>query len=111
MKLAPAAKPTVFVTVSSRGLLPESTQSFFKGLAALHRERRSATHAMAAVEASNTVLNEILCRSMADLCMLKTATPQGPYPYAGIPCASTSFCRDGIITALHMLWLDPTIVP
>jgi len=36
LQLAPGAKHTIFVTVSSRGLLPESTQSFFKGLASLH---------------------------------------------------------------------------
>ena len=109
LQLAPGAKRTIFVTVSSRGLLPESTQSFFKGLASLHRERRSATRAMAAVETSNSVLNEILCRSMADLRMLMTATPDGPYPYAGIPWYSTSFGRDGILTALQMLWMDPGI--
>ena len=32
LQLAPGAKRTIFVTVSSRGLLPQSTQSFFKGL-------------------------------------------------------------------------------
>jgi len=109
LQLAPGAKHTIFVTVSSRGLLPESTQSFFKGLAALHRERRSATRAMAAIETSNSVLNEILCRSMADLCMLITSTPDGPYPYAGIPWYSTSFGRDGIVTALQILWMDPAV--
>jgi glycogen debranching enzyme len=64
---------------------------------------------MAAVETSDSVLNEILCRSMADLCMLVTTTPDGPYPYAGIPWYSTSFGRDGLITALQMLWLNPAI--
>jgi glycogen debranching enzyme len=74
-----------------------------------HRERRTATSGMTTVESSNDLFNEILCRSAADLSMLITKTPQGPYPYAGIPWYSTTFGRDGIITALQMLWLTPNV--
>src|SRR5262245_66490135 len=46
---------------------------------------------------------------MSDLYMLMTNTPQGRYPYAGIAWYATTFGRDGLITALQMLWFDPRI--
>jgi glycogen debranching enzyme len=109
LQLAPGARRTLFVTVSSRGGLAKSTRSFFKGLVDLRREHTQQTRGIATIETSNRVVNEILCRSMSDLYMLVTATPEGHYPYAGIPWYSTTFGRDGIITALQMLWVDPAI--
>ena len=81
-----------------------------------YRQMRFARHALrvasghaASVDSSNSVFNEIARRSVSDLYMLVTDTPQGPYPYAGTPWFSTPFGRDGIITALMTLWLDPRI--
>jgi glycogen debranching enzyme len=76
--------------------------------AAAHRqEDRSAR--VADLYSSNETFNEWLSRSRADLDMLITETPQGLYAYAGIPWFSTAFGRDGILTALECLWLDPTL--
>src|SRR5437588_6587046 len=88
---------------------PPTATTFSRGLRAAHREQRIASHDAATVVTSNEIFNEILCRSMADLYMLKTQTPEGQYPYAGIPWYSTTFGRDGLITALQMLWFDPQI--
>ena len=63
----------------------------------------------ARVVSANDQFNAWITRSIADLHMMVTATTTGPYPYAGIPWFSTIFGRDGIITALQMLWFNPTI--
>jgi glycogen debranching enzyme len=82
---------------------------FMRGLITARREVRKATRQRTSVETSNDRFNEILCRSAADLGMLMTETPQGRYPYAGIPWYSTTFGRDGLITALQMLWWSPDV--
>ena len=72
---------------------------------ALERERAEE----AQIFTQNEQFNDWLNRSLADLHMMRTATPYGPYPYAGVPWFSTVFGRDGIITALQCLWVDPSL--
>ena len=82
---------------------------FFSALRQARRTYSAARAGLPAIESSNSVFNSVLSRSSADLAMLMTQTPHGLYPYAGVPWFSTAFGRDGIITALEMLWFDPSI--
>ncbi len=58
---------------------------------------------------SNQQFNELIERSISDMRMLLTNEGGNLYPYAGIPWYSTPFGRDGIITALMTLWINPDI--
>src|ERR1700754_1347838 len=109
LELAPQAITSLFIAVSCNKLIPDKPAPFFRGLLAHRREMRNFTAGATSVETSNNIFNEVLCQSMADLNMLMTETPQGRYPYAGIPWYSTTFGRDGLITALQMLWIDPRV--
>ena len=108
-ELAPQQASSLFVAVSCNKPATVKPERFFRGLLAHRREMRRSNAGATSIETSNNIFNEVLCQSMADLNMLMTDTPQGRYPYAGIPWYSTTFGRDGIITALQMLWIDPRV--
>jgi glycogen debranching enzyme len=107
--LAPQQMTSLFIAVSCNKPLTHKPAPFFRGLLAHRREMRRSCAGATSTETSNNIFNEVLCQAMADLNMLMTDTPQGRYPYAGIPWYSTTFGRDGLITALQMLWVDPRI--
>jgi glycogen debranching enzyme len=108
-ELAPQQSSSLFIAVSCDMPAAVKPVRFFHGLLAHRREMRRCNAGATSIETSNNIFNEVLCQSMADLNMLMTDTPQGRYPYAGIPWYSTTFGRDGIITALQMLWIDPRV--
>jgi glycogen debranching enzyme len=81
----------------------ETTLARARSIVAVRRARRAELHS------SSESLNRWFRRSAADLEMMITDTPQGLYPYAGIPWFSTPFGRDGLITAFELLWADPDV--
>jgi glycogen debranching enzyme len=108
--LKPRGTRRIFARVGFSATLGEWTgRAFYRQMRAARHALKESSARAASVDSSNSVYNEMVRRSVSDLYMLITDTPQGPYPYAGIPWFSTPFGRDGIITALMTLWLDPSI--
>ncbi len=74
-----------------------------------HQARARQRDAQCRIETSHPLMNLWLDRSASDLAMLTTELVTGPYPYAGVPWYSTTFGRDGLITARQTLWADPAL--
>ncbi len=112
LELEPGAQFAIVMTVrctDSTAKRPPASEAFSEPYRAARRGAARAASLGGSVTSSNELANRMLLRAGADLSMLVTDTPQGPYPYAGTPWFSTPFGRDGIITALQMLWLDPEL--
>jgi glycogen debranching enzyme len=107
--LAPGQSDSVFVTVSCEEDKPNEIGDFFLSYRDARRARRASTAGIATVTSSSEIFDEVVARAASDVYTLVTRTDQGPYPYAGIPWFNTIFGRDGIITAMLMLWVDPSI--
>lgn len=63
----------------------------------------------ASVSCPNRLFNLWVEKSHSDLALLTSNLSTGPYPLAGIPWFDTTFGRDGLITALQTLWLNPNL--
>ena len=106
LTLQPGETRRLFITITC-GPLAQPDHRFVTSLRRARRARLQSSRRVAAVRTSNALFNELLSRSISDLAMLNTDTAHGPYPYAGVPWFSTAFGRDGVITAIEMLAIDP----
>jgi len=110
MSLAPHACADLEVSVTCEVDAERHAAIRFDDVLTLVRQRLgSRDEGECLVLSSNETFNRWVRRSAADLRMMITDTPHGPYPYAGIPWFSTPFGRDGIITALELLWAAPDV--
>jgi len=78
-------------------------------LSSAHFELSAIAKGFPRISSSNSRFSDWIARSLSDLEMMITGNPEQNYPYAGVPWFSTVFGRDGIITALQTLWLNPDI--
>jgi glycogen debranching enzyme len=111
LTLQPKQQTSIFIAIQCNPT-SETARPDLRFLTALRDSRRALrrlSSRAAAVATSNDIFNEAIRRSISDLYMLVTDTPEGPYPYAGIPWFSTVFGRDALITAMQTLWVDPTL--
>ncbi len=117
LSLAPGGRCTILVETrcetdaapAADGPTQPARAAFIRALWEDSRARRAAMARTASVATSDTGFDEMIGRSVADLAMLTTQTPEGPYPYAGVPWFSTVFGRDALVTAWLVLWFDPAI--
>jgi glycogen debranching enzyme len=86
-----------------------SRERFEAGLASCSGSMQQRLREGASLMTSGRLFDEWVEKSRSDLALLTTDLPTGPYPYAGIPWFATQFGRDGIVTALQTLWLDPRL--
>jgi len=106
--IPPRGEESIHVTFSFEQDVARSPRPTFRqALERCHAETRTARAADTRLSSTNANFNEWLARSTMDLHMMFTRTPFGIYPYAGIPWFSTVFGRDGILTALQYLWINP----
>src|SRR6185312_7558999 len=108
LDLAPCASETIIFKVHCENHTNKK-EPFSIPYRAARREAVANAHSGAQIECTDELPQKMFHRASADLRMLISKTAHGLYPYAGTPWFSTPFGRDGIITALQTLWLDPSI--
>jgi glycogen debranching enzyme len=111
LSLAPgqSARLVLRIACDQQGQGDGVARRFYTSLRTARRALRDLRGRAASLDSSNSLFNEMARRSVADLYMLITETEHGLYPFAGIPWFSTPFGRDGLLTALFTLWIDPAI--
>jgi glycogen debranching enzyme len=108
--LAPKEKMDleIVITFNENGQSPVFS-NFENAKGAMNGYMRRIGRHCADVITSNEQFNAWVTRSKSDLITMTSQTQHGLYPYAGIPWYSTPFGRDGIITAMECLWVEPEL--
>jgi glycogen debranching enzyme len=106
-RLPPRAGRELFIDIGAQVEGPPDAQRFRRAAGLARWNMRKRLRRGAQLKTTGRLFNEWIDRSRADIALLTSELPTGPFPYAGIPWFSTPFGRDSIITGLQTLWLDP----
>ena len=94
-----------YIFISGKRQAP--TFSHAEALKQVSKDHEAVQKGDCLVSTSSDQFNDWINRSYADIHMMTSKLPEGFYPYAGVPWYSTVFGRDGILTALFYLWINP----
>jgi glycogen debranching enzyme len=107
ISLRPKQSAMLQLVVSCNARASGRSIGYSRAMVAAEGELTAASSILCSISGSNDRLNRWVRRSAADVEMMTLGNPEQDYPYAGVPWFSTIFGRDGIITALEMLWVNP----
>ena len=112
--LRPKEKAAYRLAISCRSHTEEHPEEepvprYSPAVSGARSELKVVSEAFPEIYSTNSRFSDWITRSVADLQMMIVGNPEPGYPYAGVPWFSTVFGRDGIITALQTLWLNPAI--
>ena len=107
--LSPKEHVTLELEIGCNLERPHPFMGYADALSASRFELAATTKHFPQISSSNSRFSDWIARSFSDLEMMIAGNPERDYPYAGVPWFSTVFGRDGIITALQTLWLNPDI--
>ncbi|MBV9180984.1 MAG: amylo-alpha-1,6-glucosidase [Acidobacteria bacterium] len=109
-ELEPKQEMTFWLSVACENSQPARRDvSYPRAMGRAEAEMKALSRSRPRLVSSNSRFNDWVKRSSADVQVMTVGNPESNYPYAGIPWFSTVFGRDGIITALEMLWVEPAL--
>ena len=109
LAVRPKERVTVELEVCCSVEAGKSFTGYTEALSSARFELSELARGFPEITSSNSRFSDWIARSFSDLEMMIAGNPERNYPYAGVPWFSTVFGRDGIITALQTLWLNPSI--
>lgn len=109
LELRPKERATFHFCISCDLKAAAESIGYSRAIASARDEMESASRSFPEMYSSNSRFNDWVSRSFADVQMMIAGNAERNYPYAGVPWFGTVFGRDGIITALQTLWLNPEL--